>query len=129
MDAVKAMLGIVVTLAIGDVTWLSLRNEYHTKLIESIQKTKLEVRWIPAIAVYGIIVVALYLGAVQNAKSLTDATLSGSIVGLLLYAFYDLTNYATLVNYTLEMTVIDITWGTLLCAAAATAGFYFKTTK
>jgi uncharacterized membrane protein len=129
MDAVKAMLGIVVTLAIGDVTWLSLRNDYHTKLIESIQKTKLEVRWIPAIAVYVIIVVALYLGAVQNAKSLTDATLRGSIVGLLLYAFYDLTNYATLVNYTLEMTVIDITWGTLLCAAAATAGFYFKATK
>ena len=129
MDAVKAMLGIVITLAIGDATWLSLRSEYHTKLIESIQKTKLDVRWIPAIAVYVIIVAALYLGAVQNAKSLTDATLRGSIVGFLLYAFYDLTNYATLVNYTLEMTVIDITWGTLLCAAAATAGFYFKQLK
>jgi len=125
MNTAKALLGIVLTLGIGDVTWLSLRNDYHKKLFESIQKSKLDVRWIPAIAVYVIILVAIYLGAVRDAKSVSDAALRGMLVGVLLYAFYDLTNYATITNYTLEMTVMDITWGTVLCTAAAATGYYF----
>jgi len=125
MNTAKALLGIVLTLGIGDVTWLSLRNEYHKKLFESIQKSKLDIRWIPAIAVYIVILAAVYLGAVRDAKSLSDAVLRGMLIGVLLYAFYDLTNYATITNYTLEMTVMDITWGTVLCTAAAATGYYF----
>jgi len=47
------------------------------------------------------------------------------LTGFILYAFYDLTNYATLTNYTLEMTVTDIAWGTLVCTVGASAGYFF----
>ena len=117
------MLGILVPLAIGDAVWLTLRHQYHKDLFQTIQQSPLEVRWIPAIAVYGIIVVALYFGAVQPATSSYNAMVRGMAVGILLYAFYDLTNYATLTKYTLEMTLTDIAWGTALCTVAATIGY------
>jgi len=123
MNAWKPLLGILVPLAIGDAVWLTLRNHYHRDLFQTIQQSPLEVRWIPAIAVYGIIVVALYFGAVQPATSSYNAMVRGMVVGILLYAFYDLTNYATLTKYTLEMTLTDIAWGTALCTVAATIGY------
>jgi len=43
-----------------------------------------------------------------------------------MYGLYDLTNYATLTNYTLTMTVKDMAWGTFLSALVAAAGFYLK---
>jgi uncharacterized membrane protein len=129
MEVAKPLLGIVVALAIGDATWLTLRNEYHRDLFARIQKSQLEVRWIPALLVYAVIVAAVYFGAVQNASSAADATVRGLAIGFLLYAFYDFTNYATLTKYTLEMTIIDITWGTVLCAAAASAGYFLKQLK
>jgi uncharacterized membrane protein len=41
-----------------------------------------------------------------------------------MYGLYDLTNYATLKGYTLEMTVVDMAWGTFLCGTAASVTSY-----
>jgi uncharacterized membrane protein len=38
-----------------------------------------------------------------------------------------LSNYATLRNWTLQLTIIDIAWGTLLGAMTAAAGFLLAT--
>jgi uncharacterized membrane protein len=66
------------------------------------------------------------LGAVQPATSFRDGVTRGAVIGAILYAFYDLTNYATLTNWTLSMTVTDIVWGTLLCTVATAVGVYVK---
>jgi uncharacterized membrane protein len=42
--------------------------------------------------------------------------LYGAIFGFILYSVYDLTNFATLQNWTLKLLFIDILWGTLLCS-------------
>lgn len=39
---------------------------------------------------------------------------SGFIIGFIIYAVYNLTNYASIQNYSLKMTIIDTIWGTLL---------------
>lgn len=46
----------------------------------------------------------------------------GALFGFFAYATYDLTNLATLKNYPLKLALIDIFWGTLVSAVAATAG-------
>jgi len=45
--------------------------------------------------------------------------LRGAIFGFVTYATYDLTNHATLVNWPMLMTVVDMTWGTVLSSLVA----------
>lgn len=47
-------------------------------------------------------------------ESLSYILLSGALFGLICYATYDLTNLATLNNWPVAMTIIDLFWGTLV---------------
>ena len=106
-----------------DTLWLYTNHANHVKLFERIQKSPLTIRWIPAGLVYVLILATVYLFAVQDSKSLQQATVSGAGLGFAMYGLYDLTNYATLTEYTLYMTLTDVAWGTILCGAIAAVGF------
>ena len=47
-------------------------------------------------------------------ESLNQAVMKGALFGLVTYATYDLTNLATLANWPLLVTVVDMIWGTIL---------------
>jgi uncharacterized membrane protein len=51
-----------------------------------------------------------------------EAAVWGGFLGLFAYGTYDLTNLATLRNWPLRLTVIDVLWGTVLTAFAAACG-------
>ena len=55
--------------------------------------------------------------------SLWSTILSGALFGLCCYATYDLTNLATVQNWPLVVTVVDLIWGTFLSAAIAAISF------
>ncbi|MEO8318256.1 MAG: DUF2177 family protein [Bradyrhizobium sp.] len=77
-----------------------------------------------AAAFYSIYPVGLVIFAVLPALksgNLPQATLSGALFGFFTYMTYDLTNQATLRNWTSQLTLLDIGWGTLLGAISATA--------
>lgn len=40
----------------------------------------------------------------------------GALLGFVLYAVYDLTNFAVIQGWTLKVTLVDIAWGTAICA-------------
>jgi len=122
----KALLATAGTALALDVVWLTLRNSYHQSLFNSIQHSPLQQKIIPALLIYILIPVAIYVGAVQPSTSVQEGIQQGALVGFFLYAFYDLTNYATFTNWTLQMTITDILWGTFLCAIAAGVGVYVK---
>ena len=124
MDAVKTIGGMALTMGVLDAGWLTLRNTYHQSLFKSIQGSALQVRWLPALLIYILMPIALYLWA--KGTTVREAATKGALVGLVLYAFYDLTNYATLQGWTLDMTITDILWGVLVCAAGAIAGHYLS---
>jgi uncharacterized membrane protein len=46
-------------------------------------------------------------------------------LGFTAYATYDLTNQATLVNWSTTLTISDLLWGTILSAIASSAGYWF----
>jgi uncharacterized membrane protein len=78
-------------------------------------------------AFYGIYPIGLvYFAIVPALKSgsLGLAMLSGALFGFFTYMTYDLTNQATLKNWTTQLTLADIGWGTLLGAISATAAFW-----
>jgi len=118
-----AVAATAVTTLLMDAVWLTLRNDYHKDLFMKIQGSPLTPRLLPAIGVYILIPVAIYLYAISVAKSVGDAAWKGALIGFVLYAFYDFTNYATLTDYTAAMTVTDILWGTVLCTVGAAVGF------
>lgn len=124
MDAV-AIFATFLTLIVLDAIWLTFRLPYHVSLFQSIQKSPLQVRIVPAFLIYLLIPFAVYIWAIQSSKSIGQAAAKGALVGAVLYGLYDLTNYSTFTKWTLEMTIVDILWGTFVCSVSAASGFYF----
>ncbi len=52
------------------------------------------------------------------------AVVHGVLLGLLAYGTYDMTNLATLRNWPVAMSVVDMAWGGVLTGLAALAGFW-----
>ncbi|CAH1669493.1 DUF2177 family protein [Chelatococcus asaccharovorans] len=83
-------------------------------------------RLIPAILFYVIYIGGIVVFAIAPAFATgrwTTATVYGAMLGLFAYATYDLTNQATLRNWPVIVTIVDLSWGTFLTALAATTGF------
>lgn len=68
----------------------------------------------------GLVVFALLPNAADPAWRAT--LLAAALFGLLAYATYDLSNLATLRQWPLGLSVIDIAWGTAASTLAAAAG-------
>jgi uncharacterized membrane protein len=122
----KPIAAIVGTLLAMDAVWLSSTAASTRAIFAKLQGQPLEIRWIPAIAVYAIMVLAVWFFAVEPSKTMTEAGTKGAVLGFTMYGLYDLTNYATLTKYPLSFALTDMTWGTVLMATAAAVGFWFR---
>ena len=108
-----------------DAVWLSLAGG---RLYRAVLKDILLEGFnpAPAVAFYLIFAAGLVILAVRPglaAGSLRLAAGNGALLGFLAYATYDLSNQATLRNWTAALTLTDLAWGTALSAVAATVGF------
>jgi uncharacterized membrane protein len=84
----------------------------------------------PAMLFYAIYPIGLLIFAVQPALksgSVSTAAIYGALFGFFTYATYDLTNQATLRNWTLQLTLVDVAWGTILGAISASISFWLVT--
>ncbi len=57
-------------------------------------------------------------------KMWTQALLAGAFFGLVTYATYDLTNLATVKDWPLIITVVDLIWGMAVSATVSTATYF-----
>lgn len=114
---------VVVFLIFGtiDLIWLSaMGSVLYRPILGDILLEKLRIA--PAIAFYAIFPVGIALFAVRpalDANSVATGMLYGAVFGAIAYATYDLTNFATLRNWNLQITVIDIVYGSFASMAAA----------
>jgi len=76
-----------------------------------------------AAAVFYLLYVAALLVFVINPAlregSVWQAVYMGAFLGLVMYATYDLTNLATLKGWPLNITLIDLAWGSFVTAATS----------
>jgi uncharacterized membrane protein len=119
----------LVVFVLCDIAWLvTMASRLYRPTLRDIMLTDVN---LPAgIAFYLIYPVGLVIFAILPAfksGSLAQATLGGALLGFFTYMTYDLTNQATLRNWTTQLTLVDAGWGTLLGAIAATAGFWLTT--
>ncbi len=108
-----------------DFIWLSVAGD---RLYRPILKDILldSFRPAPAAFFYLLFAAGLVILAVRPAldqSSLRLAASNGALLGFFAYATYDLTNQATLRNWSTSLTLADLAWGTALSAAAATLGY------
>ena len=99
-----------------DMIWLGLvAKNFYQEQIGFLMKAN--VNWVAAIIFYLLFIVGLVIfvisPAVEN-NSLKQAILYGALFGLISYATYDLTNLATLKDWPLLVTIVDLAWGTVL---------------
>lgn len=71
--------------------------------------------------IVGVIVFAVLPG--YEAQSIGKAIMYGALFGFLTYATYDLTNLATLKDWPLKVTIIDLIWGTSISTVTSIAGY------
>ncbi len=118
-------LTLLVFLAI-DILWLTVisKNLYSTYLSHLLAENP---RLVPAVIFYIVFVVGIIVFAVLPGymdKSITKTILLGALFGALSYATYDLTNLATLKDWPVLITVIDILWGSTVSVLTSVAGYY-----
>ena len=109
-----------------DMVWLGLvaKNFYRNQLGHLM---KSDISWPAAILFYLLFVVGLVLFVITPAiekNSWTHALLFGALFGLITYATYDLTNLATLKDWPLLVTVVDLAWGAALAASVSTVSYF-----
>lgn len=129
MAPVVSYLSALVCLAAFDAVWLTTTGDwlYKKQLGDILLQT---VRVGPAIAFYLMYPIGLVIFAIipaLKAGSVTTAIINAAAFGAIAYATYDLTNFATMRNWTMQITVLDICWGTVLSAVASAVGFYVTT--
>ena len=104
-----------------DLIWLGViaRSFYQSQMGHLMRA---QVNWVAAIAFYLLFVAGIVVLAVWPAlerQSLAQALILGALLGLVTYAAYDLTNLATLEGFPLTVTLVDLAWGTVLCATVS----------
>ena len=106
-----------------DMVWLGVAaKNFYSKQIGFLMKTN--VNWLAAVLFYVLFIAGLVVFVIAPAVekgSWVRALRFGALFGLITYATYDLTNLATLKDWPFALTVVDLTWGTVLAASVSVA--------
>ena len=122
MEAVKSFVVALGVMAVFDGIWLGLvAQKFYKKYIGFIMTDN--TAWWAAILFYFIYTVAVTFFVVypgwKGNKSLLEIAGYGALFGFAAYATYDLTNQATLKNWPITVTFVDLLWGTVLTASVS----------
>lgn len=116
---------LVVFFAI-DMLWLGLiARSFYRKHLGFIMADS--PNWTAAIIFYLIFVAGLIFFAVEpglESGSIGKTILLGALYGFITYVTYDLTNLATLKNWPVLLTLVDILWGTTLAVLVSSSSYF-----
>ena len=102
-----------------DMFWLGLvAKDFYREQIGFLMKP--DINWFAAIIFYLLFIAGLVIFVISPAvekHSWVHAVIFGALFGLITYATYDLTNLATMKDWPLLVTVVDLIWGTVLAAS------------
>ena len=119
------LIALPVFLAI-DFIWLGfVAKNFYAKQIGFLMKP--DVNFVAAGLFYLLFVVGLVVFSILPAlekNSWAQALILGGLLGTISYATYDLTNLATIRDWPLVVTVVDIVWGAFLGASVSLISYF-----
>lgn len=122
----KLYLATLVAFFAIDMLWLGLiARTFYKKYLGYLMAPS--VNWYAALIFYllfiaGVLVFVVVPGLKENSLRLT--IIRAVLFGLITYATYDLTNLATVRDWPLLVTVVDLVWGMVLTTLVGIAGFF-----
>ena len=127
---IQIYLVVLAAFFVIDMVWLGLvAKKFYRQQLGSLMRVG--VNWPAAIIFYLLFIIGLVFFVVYPAVekgSWFYALWTGAFFGLICYATYDLTNLATLKNWPLKMTIVDLIWGSVLSGALGLIGFLYGRT-
>jgi len=126
MTVIVAYIATLIVFVVVDIVWLGyVANSYYRSQIGHLMADTFNM---PAVfAFYLIYAAGVVYFAVMPALAAggpMKALMLGLLFGFFCYATYDLTNLATLKNWSLPMSLLDMAWGAILTGLSAAAGAY-----
>lgn len=122
---IKLYLATLAAFFVIDMLWLGLiARTFYRKYLGYIMTPN--VNWAAAILFYLLFIVGILVFVVLpglESGSLQTTLLRAALFGLITYATYDLTNLATLKDWPLTVTIVDLLWGMVLSTAVSYVGF------
>lgn len=115
----------LITFCVIDALWLGLiaRKFYQDQLGFLLSPHP---NWYAAIAFYALFIVGILVFVVLpglRADSLKTTLTLAALFGLITYATYDLTNLATVKDWPVLITAIDLVWGSFVSGITALLSF------
>jgi len=123
---IKLFLVALPVFVVIDMIWLVLvAKKFYQDQIGFLMKP--DINWFAAIIFYLLFILGLVTFVVSPAldkHSWAHALLFGALFGLISYATYDLTNLATIKDWPLIVTIVDLIWGTVLASSISLITYF-----
>jgi uncharacterized membrane protein len=108
------------------MVWLVLvAKNFYREQIGFLMKP--DINWTAAIIFYLLFIAGLVTFVISPAvlkHSWVHALLFGALFGLITYATYDLTNLATMKDWPVLITIVDLAWGMVLSASVSLVTYF-----
>jgi uncharacterized membrane protein len=126
MTHLIAYLSVLLSMAAIDAVWLKVMKGFYVEHIGHLMAQK------PTL-IAGAVLYLLYavgvttliiMPALNSGSSFLRVFLLGLLFGLVAYGAYDLTNQATLKEWPIIVTIVDMAWGALITGTIAVIGLY-----
>lgn len=108
-----------------DMVWLGLvARSFYQRQIGFLMTS--DPKWSAALIFYLLFVAGLLVFVIVpglNANSLKATIIKATVFGLITYATYDLTNLATLKDWPILVSIVDLLWGSFLSVSVSYIGF------
>lgn len=122
---IKLYLATLAAFFVIDMLWLGLiARTFYRKYLGYIMTAN--VNWAAALIFYLLFIVGILVFVVLpglESGSLQTTLMRAALFGLITYATYDLTNLATLKDWPLTVTIVDLLWGMVLSTAVSYISF------
>jgi uncharacterized membrane protein len=114
----------VISVFIMDMIWLGFiaKNLYAENIGMLLRKSgeTMTPIWWAAVVVYVCITLGILFFVLPKAHGDYFLALAcGALLGVVTYGIYDFTNYSILANWRWKITLIDFTWGIVLCGLSS----------
>lgn len=123
---IKLFLIALPVFVVIDLIWLALvARNFYGKHLGFLMRP--DINWYAAGIFYLLFISGLIVFVISPAidrHSWTHALFYGALFGLITYATYDLTNLATLKDWPVIVTVVDLIWGTVLAGSISVITYF-----
>lgn len=109
MGQIDYLIGAIVLIVLDGI-YLNIIKQHFIKQINAVQGSTIKVNFTAAILTYVFLIFGINYFIIRKRLPVTDAML----LGLVIYATYELTNMALLKNWSWTTVILDTSWGAIL---------------